>query len=85
MTPRELALCADGYRWRDERAWEKHAVLIAYLLRQWGSKLEPADILKSIHGHSDAATFEQLAGMADPGESFDIMVKRQQDVRAKRT
>lgn len=67
MTPRELALCADGYRWRDARDWEKRAVEIAFLLQPWSDKpIHPQQILDAIHGKTDEAAFERLAGMTAP-------------------
>lgn len=80
MTPRELALCAEGYRWRERRQLEGRAWMIAYLLKPWGFKGEPKDLLPPEPG--DASQFEQLAGITDPGESFDAMVKKQAERKA---
>lgn len=65
MTPRELALAAEGYRWRDEREWESWAYRTTVLLQPWGFKGKPKDLLPNAQ-HNDAA-FEQLAGMTAPG------------------
>lgn len=65
MTPRELALCAEGYRWRDEREWESWAYRTAVLLQPWGFEGRPKDLLPTSASQSEAA-FEQLAGISPP-------------------
>lgn len=59
MTPRELALCAEGYRWRDEREWESWAYRTAILLQPWGFKGQPKDLLPKPPSTTDTA-FERL-------------------------
>jgi len=78
MTPRELARSAEGYRWRDERDWEKRAVEIAFALQPWSSKsISPQQILDAIHGKSDDTDFEHMAGLDDPGAVLDAMLAKQ--------
>lgn len=87
MTPRELALMADGYRWRERRDWEHRAVTIAYLLspypKKGGDALTPQDILDALFPGADETRFEQVAGLADAGDAIDAMVKRQQERTAR--
>lgn len=59
MTPRELAQCAEGHRWRDERDWEAWAYRTAVLLQPWGFKGAPKDLLPKYAPQSEAA-FERL-------------------------
>lgn len=62
MTPRELALCAEGYRWRDEREWESWAYQAAVLLMPWGFKGKPKDLLPNRGPQSEAAFENLMAG-----------------------
>lgn len=86
MTPRELVLCAEGYRWRDDRVWEKTATLIAFLLQPWageGKTITPQQILDAINGKADEAEFEKLAGVTNPDAVIDAMLARQAENRKK--
>jgi len=82
MTPREFAQQLEGYRWRDERAWEKCAVLVAHL--GWHKQPTSAkDILDGWRGTTSEQAFESLAGLDSPGEAFDAMVARQAERKLK--
>lgn len=63
MTPRELALCAEGYRWRDKREWDSWAYRTTILLQPWGFKGQPKELLPPPPGDS-IAQFEKLAGFS---------------------
>lgn len=73
---------AKGYQERDRRAWEARAWMVAYLLQPWSKKpITPADLLKPA---TDEVEFEKLAGITDPGEAFDTMVRKQEERKAAR-
>lgn len=69
----------EGYQWRDDRVWEKCAVMISYLLQPWSgdTPIAPQAILDAIHGKQNEGEFEKLAGMADPAATFDAMIAKQ--------
>lgn len=71
----------EGYRWRERREYEARAWELTHLLRAWGSfKGQPKDLLPPEPGSE--AEFDKLAGVTDPGESFDAMVQRQAERKA---
>lgn len=63
MTPRELALCADGYQWRTTREREERAYWTALMLKPWGFTGEPKDLMP-VPAQQNEAAFERLAGMS---------------------
>ena len=67
---------AKGYEERERRGWEARAWMVTYLLQPWGFKGQPSDLLRPVQ---DEAAFEKLAGITEPGDVFDAMVKKQSE------
>lgn len=80
MTPRDLAMLSEGFQWRERRAWEARAWIVAYLLQPWsgGKTIQPADLLKP----ASESEFEQVAGISDPSAAFDTFVQAQAEGRS---
>lgn len=55
-----MLLC-EGFRWRERRDLEARAWELAYILRAWGSKVEPKDLLPT--AENNVTKFEHLAGI----------------------
>jgi len=80
MTPRELALQLDGYRWRDQRAWERTAWAVAYLLQPWakeGHTIQPKDLLTS-------AETKEVDALLDPGAASAAAIDEFAKAQAER-
>jgi len=61
-------------------------VTIAFLLQPWSEKvISPQEVWDAMRGKVDEQAVDRLLGPIDPGEAIDVMVKRQQERRAKST
>jgi len=72
----------EGHHWREDRVWEKCAVLVAHL--GFHSKATSArEILDGWRRSGDEAEFERVAGISDPAAELDAMIAKQQARKAR--
>lgn len=75
---------ADGYRWREERAYDRMAWMTAYLLSPWcaeDARITPADLLGRTDPANEVAEMDTLLGTPRDGEADYARVMAKQAAR----